>query len=81
MLHSNYLKQLDLQDIVLFLTLLEQRNAKRTAEIMNVSQPTVSYGLKRLRNCFDDFFIFFGWWCFSSEQQSREHCSLCENGC
>lgn len=54
MLHSNYLKQLDLQDIVLFLTLLEQRNAKRTAEIMNVSQPTVSYGLKRLRNCFDD---------------------------
>lgn len=57
MLHSNYLKQLDLQDIVLFLTLLEQRNAKRTAEIMNVSQPIVSYGLKRLRNCFDDVYF------------------------
>ena len=31
MLHSNYLKQLDLQDIVVFLNLLEQRSAKRTA--------------------------------------------------
>ncbi|MBB1608825.1 MULTISPECIES: LysR family transcriptional regulator [Pseudomonas] len=54
MLHSNYLKQLDLQDIVVFLNLLEQRSAKRTAELMNVSQPTVSYCLKRLRSCFDD---------------------------
>jgi DNA-binding transcriptional LysR family regulator len=54
MLYSNYLKQLDLQDIVVFLHLLEQRSAKRTAEIMSVSQPTVSYCLKRLRTCFDD---------------------------
>ncbi|MDF0732067.1 LysR family transcriptional regulator [Pseudomonas entomophila] len=54
MLHSNYLKQLDLQDIVVFLNLLEQRSAKRTAELMSVSQPTVSYCLKRLRGCFDD---------------------------
>lgn len=54
MLHSNYLKQLDLQDIVVFLNLLELRSAKRTAELMNVSQPTVSYCLKRLRGCFDD---------------------------
>lgn len=54
MLHSNYLKQLDLQDIVVFLNLLEHRSAKRTAELMNVSQPTVSYCLKRLRGCFDD---------------------------
>lgn len=54
MLHSNYLKQLDLQDIVVFLNLLEYRSAKRTAELMNVSQPTVSYCLKRLRGCFDD---------------------------
>lgn len=54
MLHSNYLKQLDLQDIVVFLNLLEQRSAKRTAELMNISQPTVSYCLKRLRGCFDD---------------------------
>ena len=42
MLHSNYLKQLDLQDIVVFLNLLEQRSAKRTAERMSISQPTVS---------------------------------------
>ncbi|GLH34178.1 hypothetical protein BR1R5_35670 [Pseudomonas sp. BR1R-5] len=54
MLHSNYLKQLDLQDIVVFLNLLELRSAKRTAELMSVSQPTVSYCLKRLRGCFDD---------------------------
>lgn len=54
MLHSNYLKQLDLQDIVVFLNLVELRSAKRTAERMNVSQPTVSYCLKRLRGCFDD---------------------------
>lgn len=54
MLRSNYLKQLDLQDIVVFLHLLEQRSAKRTAELMSVSQPTVSYCLKRLRGCFDD---------------------------
>lgn len=54
MLHSNYLKQLDLQDIVVFLNLFEHRSAKRTAEIMNISQPTVSYCLKRLRTCFDD---------------------------
>ena len=54
MLHSNYLKQLDLQDIVVFLNLLELRSAKRTAELMSVSQPTISYCLKRLRGCFDD---------------------------
>lgn len=54
MLHSNYLKQLDLQDIVVFLNLLELRSAKRTAELMSISQPTVSYCLKRLRGCFDD---------------------------
>jgi len=53
-LHSNYLKQLDLQDIVVFLNLFEQRSAKRTAELMSISQPTVSYCLKRLRGCFDD---------------------------
>ncbi|MEH2921655.1 LysR substrate-binding domain-containing protein [Samsonia erythrinae] len=54
MLYSNYLKQLDLQDIVVFLNLLEQQSAKRTAELMCISQPTVSYCLKRLRTCFDD---------------------------
>lgn len=54
MLHSNYLKQLDLQDIVVFLNLFELRSAKRTAELMSISQPTVSYCLKRLRACFDD---------------------------
>lgn len=54
MLYSNYLKQLDLQDIVVFINLLEQHSAKRTAELMHISQPTISYCLKRLRSCFDD---------------------------
>lgn len=54
MLYSNYLRQLDLQDIAIFLNLLDLRSAKRTAELMSISQPTVSYCLKRLRGCFDD---------------------------
>ncbi|AMO69975.1 MAG: DNA-binding transcriptional LysR family regulator [Zhongshania aliphaticivorans] len=54
MLSSNYLKQLDLQDIVIFLNMYEQLSARKTAETMNISQPTVSYCLKRLRSCFDD---------------------------
>ncbi|MEN6670071.1 LysR family transcriptional regulator [Psychrobacter sp. B38] len=54
MLCNSHLKQLDLQDIVVFLNLMECRSAKRTAELMNVSQPTVSYCLKKLRECFDD---------------------------
>ncbi|CDH24574.1 LysR family transcriptional regulator [Xenorhabdus bovienii] len=58
MLHSNYLKQLDLQDIVVFINLMEQRSAKLTSELMNISQPTVSYCLKRLRGCFNDTLFF-----------------------
>ncbi|MFA7556012.1 MAG: LysR family transcriptional regulator [Spongiibacteraceae bacterium] len=54
MLSSNYLKQLDLQDIVIFLNMFEKLSARKTAETMNISQPTVSYCLKRLRSCFDD---------------------------
>ncbi|MGP5068861.1 LysR substrate-binding domain-containing protein [Psychrobacter faecalis] len=54
MLSNNHLKQLDLQDVVVFLNLMELRSAKKTAELMNVSQPTVSYCLRRLRECFDD---------------------------
>lgn len=54
MLCNNHLKQLDLQDIVVFLNLMELRSAKKTAELMSVSQPTISYCLKKLRECFDD---------------------------
>ena len=54
MLCNSHLKQLDLQDIVVFLNLMEFRSAKKTAEIMSVSQPTVSYCLKKLRECFED---------------------------
>ena len=54
MLSHNQLKQLNLQDIIVFLNLLELRSAKKTAEVMNISQPTVSYCLKKLRECFDD---------------------------
>lgn len=54
MLNSNVLRQLDLQDVMVFLCLYEHKSARRTAEVMSISQPTVSYCLKRLRNCFHD---------------------------
>lgn len=54
MLLFNHLKQIDIQDIAVFLTLMRLQSAKRTAEELNVSQSTVSYCLKKLRFCFDD---------------------------
>ncbi|MBR8190957.1 LysR family transcriptional regulator [Burkholderia vietnamiensis] len=54
MLNSNVLRQLDLQDVMVFLCLYEHKSARRTAEVLSISQPTVSYCLKRLRNCFHD---------------------------
>lgn len=54
MLNNNALRQLDLQDVVVFLYLYQYKSARRTAELLSISQPTVSYCLKRLRSCFHD---------------------------
>ena len=54
MLFTNALKQLDMQDISLVLLLIENRSAKRVSQILNVSQSSISYSLKKLRSCFDD---------------------------
>lgn len=80
MLHSNYLKQLDLQDIVVFLNVLELRSAKRTAERMSVSPPTVSYCLKRLRGCFDDILFSSFQGGAATDQQGREDRALFARG-
>ena len=54
MLFTNALKQLDMQDISIVLLLIENRSAKRVSQILNVSQSSISYSLKKLRSCFDD---------------------------
>ena len=54
MLFTNALKQLDMQDISIVLLLIENRSVKRVAEILNLSQSSISYSLKKLRHCFDD---------------------------
>ncbi|MDR5755964.1 LysR family transcriptional regulator [Caballeronia sp. LZ035] len=54
MLNHNALRQLDLQDVMVFLCLHKHRSARRSAEVLSISQPTVSYCLKRLRTCFQD---------------------------
>ena len=54
MLYTNALKQLDMQDISIVLLLIENRSAKRVAEMLNLSQSSISYSLKKLRHCFDD---------------------------
>ena len=54
MLYTNALKQLDMQDISIVLLLIENRSAKRVSEMLNLSQSSISYSLKKLRYCFDD---------------------------
>jgi DNA-binding transcriptional LysR family regulator len=54
MLNSNLLRQLDVQDIMVFLCVFEYKSARRSAEVLSISQSTVSYCLKRLRSCFSD---------------------------
>lgn len=54
MLHSNALKQLNMQDISIVLLLIENRSAKRVSEMLNLSPSSISYSLKKLRSCFDD---------------------------
>lgn len=54
MLKKNLLRQLDLQDLAVFLCIYKHRSVRSAAEILHISSPTVSYCLKRLRACFND---------------------------
>ncbi len=54
MLSRNQLRKLDFQDIAVFLSLFETHNARKTADRLSVSPPTVSYSLKRLRDSLGD---------------------------
>lgn len=58
MLNSNALRKLDMQDLMVFVSVYEQRNLTLVSEALHVSQSTVSYCLKKLRANFeDDLFI------------------------
>ncbi|WPN45916.1 MULTISPECIES: LysR family transcriptional regulator [unclassified Pseudomonas] len=54
MLNSNLLRKLDMQDLMVFVAVFERNNVTDVSERLCVSQSTVSYCLKKLRNCFDD---------------------------
>ena len=54
MLNSNALRKLDMQDLMVFVSVYEQRNLTLVSEALHVSQSTVSYCLKKLRVQFDD---------------------------
>ncbi|MEI8633520.1 LysR family transcriptional regulator [Vibrio sp. PP-XX7] len=48
------LEKLDLNLLVVLESLLETQSVSQTAQELNVSQPTISAALKRLRAYFDD---------------------------
>ncbi|MCD9007834.1 LysR family transcriptional regulator [Luteimonas sp. XNQY3] len=50
----NSLRQIDVQDILVFLAILDLGNTRKVSHKLRVSQSTVSYCLKRLRMCFAD---------------------------
>ncbi|RMT84326.1 LysR family transcriptional regulator [Pseudomonas viridiflava] len=54
MLNSNALRKLDMQDLMVFVAVYDQRNLTLVSEALHVSQSTVSYCLKKLRANFDD---------------------------
>lgn len=54
MLNSNLLRKLDMQDLMVFVAVYEQRNVTGVADALFVSQSTVSYCLKKLRTSFED---------------------------
>ncbi len=54
MLKSNLLRKLDMQDLMVFLAVYDQCSVTGVSETLCVSQSTVSYCLKKLRNSFDD---------------------------
>ncbi|OLP58950.1 hypothetical protein BJF93_23310 [Xaviernesmea oryzae] len=50
----NALRQIDVQDMLVFVTILSCESARETADVLGLSPSTISYSLKRLRECFDD---------------------------
>lgn len=54
MLNSNLLRKLDMQDLMVFISVYEQSSVTGVSETLCVSQSTVSYCLKKLRCGFDD---------------------------
>ncbi|MNQ46204.1 Nodulation protein D 2 [compost metagenome] len=54
MLNSNSLRKLDMQDLMVFIAVHEQRNVTGASDSLCVSQSTVSYCLKKLRTSFED---------------------------
>ncbi|POA17419.1 LysR family transcriptional regulator [Pseudomonas sp. FW300-N1A1] len=54
MLNSNSLRKLDMQDLMVFIAVHEQRNVTGVSDSLCVSQSTVSYCLKKLRTSFED---------------------------
>lgn len=54
MLNSNLLRKLDMQDLMVFVAVYEQSSVTEVSEALCVSQSTVSYCLKKLRNSFED---------------------------
>lgn len=54
MLNSNVLRKLDMQDLMVFVAVYEQNSVTEVSEALCVSQSTVSYCLKKLRNSFED---------------------------
>ncbi|GFM52441.1 LysR family transcriptional regulator [Pseudomonas cichorii] len=54
MLNSNMLRKLDMQDFLIFISVYESSSVTEVSESLHVSQSTVSYCLKKLRNSFED---------------------------
>ncbi len=54
MLNSNLLRKLDMQDLMVFIAVYDQRSVTEVSETLCVSQSTVSYSLKKLRTSFED---------------------------
>ncbi|RJG47928.1 LysR substrate-binding domain-containing protein [Motilimonas pumila] len=48
------LRNMDLNLLTLFITVMEQQNVSKAAKLLNMSQPAMSLGLNRLRKRFDD---------------------------
>lgn len=58
MLTKSALRQIDIQDMMVFVTILSRESSRDTADVLGLSPSTISYSLKRLRECFgDELFI------------------------
>lgn len=60
-MNRNELRKADINLMVVFETLMQERNVTRAAEKLFLGQPTISAALNRLRGLFDDpLFIRIG---------------------